>query len=145
MYANEIFMLSRSKSQIRFRNRLTSLVALLFVLYAIADVSVLQAYCGNEALGIPPAHHVSESPNSTSHADQANYFISADHHQQQSDDEHDYDHQHECFCWHQTVVGSYFLTQREDAFDSSSRLPAFRSSGHKNSDLDRNLRPPQIL
>lgn len=138
-------MLGRSKSQIKLRNRLTSCVAFLFVIYAIADVSVLQAYCGNEALGIPPAHHVSENADTTLSVEQANYFISSDHHDGQSDDEHEYDHQHECFCWHQTVVGSYFLTKSESALLSSSRLPAFRSSGHKNSDLDHNLRPPQTL
>ena len=29
------------------------LIALFFVLYALADVTVLQEYCGNETLGIP--------------------------------------------------------------------------------------------
>ncbi|MBE7516658.1 MAG: hypothetical protein HS105_08645 [Chloracidobacterium sp.] len=34
------------------------LLAVFFVLYVLADVSVLQLYCGNEALGIPPADHI---------------------------------------------------------------------------------------
>lgn len=53
-------MSDRVKSQFKIRGRIVSLVAFLFVIYAIADVSVLRAYCGNEALGIPPAHHVAE-------------------------------------------------------------------------------------
>ena len=32
-------------------------LALFFVIFALAEVSVLQAFCGNEALGIPPTHH----------------------------------------------------------------------------------------
>lgn len=138
-------MSDRVKSQIKLRNRIVSLVAFLFVIYAIADVSVLQAYCGNEALGIPPAHHIAEKADDVSAAEHDTYFVSADHHNGQSEDEHEYDHQHECFCWHQTVVSSYFLTKREVTQHSGSRLPAFQSSGHKNSDLDNNLRPPQSL
>lgn len=30
-------------------------LAAFFVLYALLDISVLQVYCGNEAIGIPPA------------------------------------------------------------------------------------------
>jgi len=39
----------------------TRLLAAFFLFYALADVSILQAYCGNEAVGIPPAHHQKES------------------------------------------------------------------------------------
>lgn len=138
-------MSDRLKTNIKLRSKIVSLVAFLFVIYAIADVSVLQAYCGNEAVGIPPAHHISGNGSSAFSGEQEKNFISADHDQRQSDDEHEYDHQHECFCWHQTVVSSYFLTKSEVAQYSGSRLPAFRSSGHKNSDLDKNLRPPQSL
>lgn len=138
-------MSNRLKSQIKLRSKLVSLVAFLFVIYAIADVSVLQAYCGNEALGIPPAHHVAEKADQVSSDDHDSYVVSAGHHEGQSDDEHEYDHQHECFCWHQTVVSSYFLTKPQVPQHSGYRLPAFHSAGHKNSDLDNNLRPPQTL
>lgn len=33
-------------------------LAAFLILYALADVSVLQAYCGNEAIGMPPADHL---------------------------------------------------------------------------------------
>lgn len=36
-------------------------MAAFFITYALADVSVLQAYCGNETLGIPPADHVAST------------------------------------------------------------------------------------
>lgn len=39
-------------------------LAVFFVLYALAEVSVLQAYCGNENVGIPPTIHISQNGNS---------------------------------------------------------------------------------
>ena len=51
-----------------WKRRVVKLLAAFFVLYAVLDISVLQAYCGNENLGIPPyAAQVpseSESPKS---------------------------------------------------------------------------------
>ncbi len=35
-------------------------VALFFVVFALAEVSILQAFCGNEAVGIPPSHHITQ-------------------------------------------------------------------------------------
>lgn len=34
------------------------ILAALFVLFVLAEVSVLQAYCGNESIGIPSADHL---------------------------------------------------------------------------------------
>lgn len=136
-------MFSRSKSQIKLRNRITSLVAFLFVIYALADVSVLQAYCGNEALGIPPAHHVSEDIDPTSYAEHGNY-VTATSEQPQSPDEHEYDHQHECFCWHQTVVVSYRFSHSKVIAKLQSQSPDFHTSRHKDTDLNNHFRPPQL-
>lgn len=33
--------------------RIVKILAVFFVLYALADISVLQQYCGNETIGIP--------------------------------------------------------------------------------------------
>lgn len=138
-------MIGRSKSQIKLRNRITSLVAFLFVIYAVADVSVLQAYCGNEMLGIPPAHHVSEEGESAASSTQhGNYVTSADSELPQSPDEHDYDHQHECFCWHQTVVGSYRFSHRKVTEKSQSQSLDIHTSRHKDTDLNSHFRPPQL-
>lgn len=120
------------------------MIAFLFVIYAVADVSVLQAYCGNEMVGIPPAHHITENLDSDASVERPNRVISTDPHRQ-PDDGHEYDHQHECFCWHQTVISSYWLAEREVAANPPSKLPAFRSSRHQNSDLEHNLRPPQSI
>lgn len=45
---------TENNSILIWRRRAARLLAVFFVLYAIADISVLQQYCGNEALGIPP-------------------------------------------------------------------------------------------
>lgn len=37
-----------------WKRRAIKFLAAFFVLYAMLDISVLQAYCGNETLGIPP-------------------------------------------------------------------------------------------
>ena len=137
-------MFGQSKSQIKLRSRITSLVAFLFVIYALADVSVLQVYCGNEALGIPPAHHMTEEGDPASSTQHGNYVTSADSEQPQSPDEHDYDHQHECFCWHQTVVVSYRFSHSKVTAKSQSQSPDIHTSRHKDTDLDNHFRPPQL-
>lgn len=43
----------KQKQQFIWKRDFFRLVALFFVLYALADVTVLQAYCGNETVGIP--------------------------------------------------------------------------------------------
>lgn len=45
--------LNKQKSQLSWKRGISRFVTLFFVLYAFADITVLQEYCGNEALGIP--------------------------------------------------------------------------------------------
>lgn len=137
-------MFCQSKSQIKLRNRIKSLVAFLFVIYALADVSVLQAYCGNEALGIPPAHHVTEGVDPAPPPELGNYVVAAGTDQPQSPDQHESDHQHECFCWHQTVVVSYRFDHCNVTAKSPLQSPDLHTSRHKDTDLDNHLRPPQL-
>ena len=136
-------MFSQSRSQIKLTNRVTSLVAFLFVIYALADVSVLQIYCGNEALGIPPSHHVTDDVNLASYAELGNFVTVADSDRPRSP-EHEYDHQHECFCWHQTLVVSYRFSHSKVTAKSQSQSPDIHTSRHKATDLDIHFRPPQL-
>jgi len=46
--------LHKQKGQSDWKRVISRFLALLFVIYAFADITVLQAYCGNEAVGIPP-------------------------------------------------------------------------------------------
>lgn len=43
----------KKNSGLIWKQRAGQLLAVLFVLYALADISVLQEYCGNENFGIP--------------------------------------------------------------------------------------------
>ena len=44
---------NKRNRQSNWKRKTSRLVAFFFVLYAFADVTVLQEYCGNETLGIP--------------------------------------------------------------------------------------------
>ena len=136
-------MLSRSKIQINLRHRLTSLAAVFFVIYALADVSILQIYCGSEALGIPPDHHMvgiarhlaqsSETPCAVDHADC-----------QQPPEDHEYDHQHQCFCWQNVVVVAFVNFDFGTVVKSPvPELPFSSEDVHTYSVLSDHFRPPR--
>jgi uncharacterized protein YpmS len=46
-------ILYRQKKHLKWKWNFSRFAALLLLLYAFADISVLQEYCGNESLGIP--------------------------------------------------------------------------------------------
>lgn len=125
------------------RRMSTRLLALFILLYAVADVSVLQVYCGNEALGIPPDHHMSDlghdlaqlTDNPCSDADQADC--------QQVPDDHDYDHRHQCFGWQQVVVAFYSFELGSAAKFTRVHPPVFYQDLHTNSALSHLFRPPR--
>lgn len=126
---------------------MATVLALFFVMYALADISFLQVYCGNESIGIPPQHHIADRNDDIStkknNRDRAS-VIAKDHHDRSGTDRN-YDHRHDCFSWHQTIVSAFILTTRNAVEDSTSRLPQHFPSGYKNSNPDPNLRPPQTV
>ncbi len=136
-----------AKSRLQIKHRLTSLAALLFVIYALADVSVLQAYCGNEAVGIPPAHHISNSQRST--VKQNQNFASKPSESGEKSRQNDVPNQDcscdTCFCCCSHAIPGYFVLpptkmmriSREYRQDSYLSL-------HANSNLTYFFRPPRI-
>lgn len=46
--------LSGQNRHLKWKHTISRVLALFFVLYVFADITVLQAYCGNEMVGIPP-------------------------------------------------------------------------------------------
>lgn len=137
-------MRSRTKIQIKIRRKLISLTALLFVIYALADVSILQVYCGNEALGIPPAHHSASQEGLRYSIQPEVNSVSDGAESPKVPDDHEYDHQHECFCWQQVVVGFYFFDTIRLSAERENRTLVFHDAQHTDSDLSLHLRPPQI-
>ncbi len=45
---------SEQNQHLKWKRTISRLIALFFVLYAFADITILQVYCGNEMVGIPP-------------------------------------------------------------------------------------------
>ncbi len=116
--------------------------ALFILLYAIADVSVLQVYCGNEALGIPPEHHITDLGHHLDRPNEAPCDANdADCHQ--IPDDHDYDHQHQCFCWQNVVLAfvSFDLGLATELAEANP--PVFFENLHSNSALSHLFRPPR--
>lgn len=135
-------MLGQPNIKIRIRRKLISLMALLFVIYVLADVSVLQAYCGNEAIGIPPDHHLSDARH---HPDRSNDSpCSAEQADcQRVPDDHEYDHHHQCFGWQQVVAAFYSFEPGTADQLSKAQPPIFYEDLHSNSALSHLFRPPR--
>lgn len=139
---------SRQNLATALRKRVIQITALLFVLYAFADVTVLQAYCGNEAVGIPPAHHLAkESQMSIQDEKEDRSEPKETNIQQSREDREDPDKDckdDECFCCCSHAIAGYFFIK--SAIFSDVRISAGAASyenKHPNSDLTHLFRPPR--
>lgn len=131
-----------------WKRRITRGIALLFVLYAFADMTVLQVYCGNEAVGIPPAHH-SAQESQTSIQDKNDNSVEAKQtniHQSQNEQEEpgqDCDDD-DCFCCcSHAIAGYFFIEPFPFSDDRISLVVGSYENKHPNSDLTHLFRPPQ--
>ena len=118
------------------------LLALFFLLYALSDGTVLQAYNGNEALGIPPDHHMFDSGH---HASQTSEppCTTGQTDCEQTPDHPDYDHQHQSFCWQQVGV-AYYSFELDSAVKLANAQPTnFYEELHSNSAISYLFRPPR--
>ena len=97
-----LFLLMQTKvknSGLIWKQRAGRVLAVLFVLYALADISVLQEYCGNEDLGIPSYTQQLQTKNIETTAN-----ISPASHQEQTPDAPASDEDCFCCCSH-TLIG----------------------------------------
>ena len=93
--------LFRQKKHFDLRRDFSRFVAFLFLLYAFADLSVLQEYCGNENLGIPSYAQQVQAKNDIL---QTVADISPTSHQEQTPDVPVGDEECFCCCSH-TLLG----------------------------------------
>jgi hypothetical protein len=114
-------------------------VALLFVIYALADVSILQAYCGNQAVGIPPAHHFSKEKNDS--AEHIADNLQQPHEQEDSEQDCGDDC---CFCSSHVVINSYNVESSVIKLTTIAPKTISYENKHSNSELRNLFRPPQI-
>lgn len=140
-------MYSPSATKNRIKRGLISLVALLFVVYALADITVLQAYCGNEAVGIPPAHHLSKTSKSPASRSATNFIQirpeSEEESRPGSDPTQDCDDD-ACFCCCSHVVKGHFAIP---SYKTTTRVEFSQSDTYvgrySNSSLTQLFRPPR--
>lgn len=126
---------------------LIRLVALLFVVYALADVTVLQAYCGNEAVGIPPANYISKSTASDANRYLANYVQSrdgSDEKRQNGDEPAQNCNDDACFCCCSHIIAGHFLFPSKPLTSAFVGLRHYVYAGrHANYELTNFFRPPR--
>ena len=135
----------KQKHKLNFKRLAIQCVALLFVIYALADITVLQVYCGNEAVGIPPSHHLAKNRQDAAEklhqtqAKQNNLHQSndQDNSQQNCDDDC-------CFCCSSHVTISYFAVEPRifEVIPSPKNSISYENK-YSNTGLTYLLRPPQ--
>ena len=118
-------------------------VAVFFVMYALADVTVLQVYCGNEFVGVPPEHHSSHHKSEFAHVPAEACSDSDQVGCQQAPDDHGYDHSHQCFYWQQVGVESYNFNPGLIATVHRSKLPASYDDSPTSFGVSCLFRPPR--
>lgn len=139
-------MVLSKKKRINWRLRLTQLIALLLVLYALTDITVLQAYCGNEAVGIPPAHHLVKNNQDSTEKEfqfQENQnTLSKSHNQEESPE----DCSDECcFCCSSHSILNYFRFESKMFEVKLAQTNSLSyENNHSNTELHYLFRPPRI-
>ncbi len=122
-------------------------VALFIVVFALAEVSILQAYCGNEAIGIPPAHHTEQNKDCPEDISQTNTVkIDSDNsftnHNHNSDDDDECDD--ECLgnCAH-IILGYFEFLPFISKETKQVQNPLFYENTIPTLDPTSLFRPPQ--
>ncbi len=97
---------NKGNRQLNWKCMASRLVALFFVLYALADLTVLQEYCGNETLGIPSYAQQIQAKNrmvdNTTNS-QTVLFSSSSSHEEQTPESPASDEECFCCCSHTTL------------------------------------------
>ncbi len=107
-----MFFLKQQNFVKKIKGATIYVVALFFIVFALADLSVLQAYHGNENVGIPAEHHTyqdddcsQEKPLDSTQSEQPS-ISSHDEHHNQDDDCSD---KGECLAGCSHIIVSYFV------------------------------------
>ncbi len=116
-------------------------IAILFLIYAFADITVLQAYCVNEAVGIPPSHHLAKNNQEQQSQDNQNNLHHSDNQEEVPQDCGD----DCCFCCSSHVLISSFSVKfnivKIVSFEKSQSFHYKKE--HTNSNLKNLFRPPR--
>ena len=137
----------RKNSVFVWKRAATRVLAAFLVLYALSDVTVLQAYCGNELTGIPPASLVVRTTeatvfqNSTSSASAKSSF------NYQSDNDHSSRTAaaHDCFCYCSHVLIENISLELPTISEAQKTARATSvQADYRSSTLTYLFRPPRF-
>jgi len=124
------------------------LIALFFVLYAFADVTVLQEYCGNETLGIPSyARQIQVKNKTVDNTTNSQIVYVASHLPQEEQTPESPASDEECFCCcsHTTLsFNSINSVVREISTTPQSESNFFENSLKSDSHLPQLYQPPKF-
>lgn len=133
---------TKKSKRLNWRCGFFRVAVFLFVVYALADSTVLQAYCGNEALGIPAAHHIKPPKVEKIASVQA---IQTDSHQSPTDHDSEKPCEDDCLsgCSH-LIVGSFFIDIADPlAYSQKISTPVTYESKYSHSNVAYLFRPPR--
>lgn len=132
----------RTSRRLNWKRGLFRVAVFFFVVYAFADSTVLQAYCGNEALGIPAAHHTKPPKVEKIASLQA---TQSDSHQSPTDHDSEKPCEDDCLsgCSH-LIVGSFFIDIPDSlAYLQKIPTPVTYKSKYSHSNVAYLFRPPR--
>jgi len=123
------------------------LIALFFVLYALADVTVLQEYCGNETFGIPSYAQQIQAKNrmvDKTTDSQTVSFYSSPSHEEQTPESPASDEECFCCCSH-TILNFNFVKLVVCEISPTKQSESNFSDNHlkSNSHLPQLYQPPK--
>lgn len=137
------------KQNQKIRKAINSVVAVFFVIYILADVSVLQIVHGSENVGIPPQHHsvdadgcLSRNNRSSTHESKQASFSQTDKHHNSDEDCSD---EGECLASCSHIIVSYFAFNPPiDLENGITHNPLDRENTTPMSEPSDIFHPPQI-
>ena len=139
---------NKSNRQSNWKCKASRLIALFFVLYAFADLTVLQEYCGNETLGIPPYAQQIQAKNrmvdNTTNS-QSVSFSSSSSHEEQTPESPNSDEECFCCCSHTTLSFNPIKSaERELSLTKHSESNFSENRSKSDSHLPQLYQPPKF-
>jgi hypothetical protein len=137
-----------SQNSFRLRGRLFNLIAVLLLLYTVADVSILEFYCGNENLGIPSYSQTIASPHQSNQETETSLIANASGRSSSAPERETPESpvpSHECICsCGHVLVASYHFEPHLLPLSYRQQYNFYLRSRHSESHLAATFRPPRL-
>ncbi len=139
--------LQRQNQPLKWKRAISRVLALFFVLYALADITVLQAYCGNEMVGIPPYAQQIQMKQKIKKIDSPTFADSSNSsRQEQPPDLPTSEESCFCCCSHTTIGFNSLQSVVSEILPTKQSKPNFSENRLKsNSHLPQLYQPPKFV